>query len=116
LRRLADFFNIVYDPDPSADGPITISRVEYDEVCAQLEEAKVPLRADREAAWLSFKGWRINYDTVLLNLARMVEAPIAPWTSDRSPLTEHERWTLRRSITPRRSTRARRWRRPQRPS
>lgn len=116
LRRLADFFNIPYDPEPSPDDAITISRVEYDEVCAKLEEAKVPLKDDREAAWLSFKGWRINYDTVLLNLARMVEAPIAPWTSDRSPLTEHEQWTLRRSITPRRSTRSRRWRRPERPS
>jgi len=116
LRRLADFFNIRYDPDPSPDDPITISRLEYDEACAKLEAAEVPVRADREAAWRSFKGWRVNYDTVLLNLARMVEAPIAPWTSDRSPLTEQERWTLRRSITPRRSTRSRWWRRRERPS
>jgi hypothetical protein len=116
LRRLADFFNIRYDPNPNPDDPITITRVEYDEACTKLEEAEVPLVADRDAAWRSFQGWRVNYDTVLLNLARMVEAPIAPWTSDRSPLAQQQRWTLRGSITPRRSTGGRRWRRRARPS
>ena len=36
-------------------------------------------------AWEAWKGWRVNYDTVLLNLARLVEAPPTPWVSDRSP-------------------------------
>jgi hypothetical protein len=111
LRRLADFFNVPYDADPSADDPITISRPEYDEACRLLEEAGLPLLTDREAAWRSFKGWRINYDTVLLNLARMVEAPIAPWSSDRSPLDRHQQWTLRSQITGRQPTDDRWWRR-----
>ena len=42
--------------------------------------------ADREQAWEAWRGWRVNYDTVLLNLARLVEAPPTPWVSDRSPL------------------------------
>ncbi|MDQ1355959.1 MAG: hypothetical protein QOF20_2717 [Acidimicrobiaceae bacterium] len=108
LRRLADFFNVAHDPDPGADDAVTISRAEYDEACRLLGEAGLPLRADREAAWQSFKGWRVNYDTVLLNLARMVEAPIAPWTSDRSPVSRQHQWTLRRSISLRRPTGSRR--------
>jgi hypothetical protein len=104
LRRLADFFNVPNDPDPTPDDPITISRSEYDEACSTLEEAGLPLKEDREAAWQSFKGWRVNYDTVVLNLARMVEAPIAPWTSDRSPLARQQQWTLRNSVTLRRPT------------
>jgi hypothetical protein len=111
LRRLADFFNVPHDRDPGPDDPITISRPEYDDACQLLAEAGVPLKEDREAAWQSFKGWRVNYDVVVLNLARMIEAPIAPWTSDRSPLTKQQQWTLRHSITLRRTTDSRRWRR-----
>ena len=111
LRRLADFFNVPHDPDPSPDDAITISRTEYDEACQKLADVGMPLREDRDAAWQSFKGWRVNYDTVLLNLARMMEAPIAPWSSDRSPLTRENQWTLRRQMFARRSTTSRRWRR-----
>lgn len=44
------------------------------------------LEPDRDDAWKAFAGWRVNCDTVLLNLARFVEAPPALWISDRSPL------------------------------
>jgi hypothetical protein len=53
---------------------------------AQLEAAGVPLVPDRDQAWLDWRGWRVNYDTVLLGLARRVEAPLVPWISDRSPI------------------------------
>ncbi len=114
LRRLADFFNVPHLPDPSPDDPITIGRGEYDEACQKLADAGMPLVADREAAWQSFTGWRVNYDTVILNLARMVEAPLAPWSSDRSPLSRQLQWTLRNSVTLRRATDSRRWLRRER--
>ena len=43
----------------------------------------VPVRSDREKAWRDFAGWRVNYDTVLLQLAALVFAPEARWVSDR---------------------------------
>jgi hypothetical protein len=46
--------------------------------------AGIPVRADRDAAWLDFNGWRVNYDLPLLGLAGFVMAPYAPWSSDRS--------------------------------
>jgi hypothetical protein len=98
LRRIAGYFDIPFDPDPRPDAPITISRFEYDEACRELAQAGVPLRADLDAAWRSFAGWRVNYDTPLLDLARLTEAPIAPWTSDRSPVTDGRAWTLARAI------------------
>ena len=52
----------------------------------EMAAAGIPLLADRNAAWEAWRGWRVNYDTVLLNLARLVEAPPAPWVSDRSPV------------------------------
>jgi hypothetical protein len=45
----------------------------------------VPLRADRDRAWRDFSGWRVNYDTVLIQLCSLVMAPPAKWSSDRIP-------------------------------
>jgi hypothetical protein len=86
LRRIATFFGFVFDPDPRPDDPISITRQEFDRVCDRLAEAGVPLKRDRDQAWRDFAGWRVNYDTVLLELASLTEAPPAPWTSDRSPI------------------------------
>ena len=84
LRRIADFFRISYDPAPTRDDPISVSRQEFDAACAELAAGSVPLKTDREQAWLDFKGWRVNYDTALLALAALTLAPYAPWSSDRS--------------------------------
>ena len=88
LRRIADVYRIAYDPDPAPDSPITISRSEWDAAMAEMEAAGMPLVQNREKAWIAWKGWRANYDVVLLRLARLVEAPPAPWVSDRSPMGE----------------------------
>jgi hypothetical protein len=85
LRRIADFFGIPYDPDPAPDDPISVAREEFDAALDRLAAEGVPLVEDREAAWRSFRGWRVNYDTVLITLATLVMAPYAPWSSDRSP-------------------------------
>jgi hypothetical protein len=86
LRRIATFFGFVFDPDPRPDDPISITRQEYEQVCLRLAAAGVPLRRDGDQAWRDFAGWRVNYDTVLLELAALTQAPPAPWTSDRSPI------------------------------
>jgi hypothetical protein len=85
LRRVADFFQIPYDPAPAPDGPISVSRAEFDEVLAELEAEGIPLVADRDQAWRDFAGWRVNYDEVLVQLCGLVMAPPALWSSDRMP-------------------------------
>ena len=88
LRRIADYFGIPYDPDPQATDPITVARDEFDEAYDRLAAAGVKLKPDRDQAWRDFSGWRVNYDVPLVNLAGLVMAPYAPWSSDRSaPLT-----------------------------
>jgi hypothetical protein len=84
LRRIADFFGIPYDANPKRGDPICIGRDEYEEGCARLEAAGVPLKPDRDETWLDFAGWRVNYDTSLVALAGLTMAPYAPWSSDRS--------------------------------
>lgn len=89
LQNIGAFFDLNFDSNPTAGDPISVTREEFDEVYKQLEERGVPLIVDREQAWLDFAGWRVNYDTVLLQLASITYAPYAPWTSDRSPLLQN---------------------------
>jgi hypothetical protein len=95
LRRISDFYGIAYDSDPQPGDPIAISRAEYDAVVDRLAEVGLPVKEDRDQAWLDFSGWRVNYDTPLLSLAELTVAPYAPWTSDRSALG-HEELRVRR--------------------
>lgn len=83
LRRIADYFGISYEADPGPGSPITVSRAEFDAMTEELAAAGLPVREDREQAWRDFCGWRVNYDTVLVALAKMVLAPEARWSSDR---------------------------------
>jgi hypothetical protein len=85
LRRIADFFKINYNPDPAyPDDPISITPEEFEQACKRMAEQDIPLKANREQAWRDFAGWRVNYDQVLLALARLTMAPPAPWSSDRA--------------------------------
>jgi len=84
LRRIAGYFGVEYDPNPRQGDPVAILREEFDEACDRLAAAGVPLKPDRDQAWLDFAGWRVNYDTVLIALAALTGAPYAPWSSDRS--------------------------------
>ena len=93
LRRIAGYFAIPYDPDPSPDDPISIDRSEFDAAYDELASFGVPVRPDRESAWRDYRGWRVNYDAVLIGLAALTMAPYAPWVSDRS--TTYRRPPLR---------------------
>ena len=84
LRRIADYFAIPFDDDPDPDDPISIDRSEFDAAYEELASFGVPVRPQREQCWRDFKGWRVNYDAVLIALAGLTAAPYAPWSSDRS--------------------------------
>jgi hypothetical protein len=98
MRRIADFFDVEFDPNPAPDDPISIQREEFDAACDRLVAVGVPLKSDREQAWRDFAGWRVNYDTALLSLAALTQAPPAPWTADRSPVVGGLRQASRRRI------------------
>lgn len=84
LRRVADFFGIRYDPEPKRGDPIAVTREEWDQACAYLEEGGVPVKQDRDEAFLDFAGWRVNYEAVLLALCAITMAPPAVWSGDRA--------------------------------
>lgn len=86
LRRIADQFDVAYDPDPRPGDPISVTREEFDHAYQTMAQAGVPLKANRDEAWRNWAGWRVNYEAALLGLANLTVAPPAPWTSDRSPV------------------------------
>jgi hypothetical protein len=98
LREVAGFFGFDYEDDPAPDDPISVSREEFFEVYENLAAKSVPMKSDRDQVWRDFAGWRVNYDAVLLALAGFVQAPYAPWSSDRSPVKPLTRygWGRRR--------------------
>ncbi len=84
LRRIADSFNVEYDPSPRPDDPISIHLDEFGVLCEELRSAGLPLKRDLDQAWTDFAGWRVNYDAALLGLCGVVMPPEAPWSSDRA--------------------------------
>ena len=85
LRHIADYFNFPYNHDPRyPTDPISVSRAEFYAVWQELADYGIPLKPDIEQAWLDFAGWRVNYDYVLVCLAGLTMAPVAPWSGDRA--------------------------------
>lgn len=85
LRDIATFFGIPHDVDPDPGSPISISKDEFFKVVYErLREENIPVLEDKEACWRAYAGWRVNYDGILIELARLTMAPYALWVSDRS--------------------------------
>ena len=89
LWRIATHIGLDAGPRPPAalvpDGtdavahPITVTRAQWDDARTRMEAAGIPVRADVEASWAEFVGWRARYDRSLVLLAAVTYAPPAPW-------------------------------------
>jgi hypothetical protein len=84
LRRIAEFFDVPFDPQPDPRGPVSVRRHEFDAAYQRLVRADIEVHTDPEQAWADFVAARAQYDEVLLALAALVMAPEAPWSSDRA--------------------------------
>jgi hypothetical protein len=69
------------DPDPNA--AISISYPEFSDAVEMLKALNYPMERAAADAWPHFRGWRVNYDTVALELARALDAPPALWSGGR---------------------------------
>lgn len=84
LRHIADFYQLEYETDVSAETPISILFEEFVRAYQELVDAGLVMRQDVVSAWEDYKGWRANYDAVLLQIAQLTLAPNVKWVSDRS--------------------------------
>jgi hypothetical protein len=89
LRRISDAIGLTYEGDPMPDAPIRLTREEFEQAVALLEDVGFPTERDADAAWPHFRGWRVNYEDLAYRWANRILAPPAPWSGPRRQL--HER-------------------------
>jgi hypothetical protein len=83
LQQIATVMGLPVPDDPDPDGPVTVSFDEFRAATAMLREVGYPIEQTDEEAWPHFRGWRANYDTVAMLMARELDAPPALWTGPR---------------------------------
>ncbi len=83
LRSLADVLRIPYDPDPRPTDPIRLGDGEFGDGFELLVSVGFPIEVGRAEAWRQFKGWRVNYESVVDQLTKLFMPPPAPWLLSR---------------------------------
>jgi hypothetical protein len=83
LEQIAATLRLQVPDDPDPDAPIAVSFDEFRHATAMLRDVGYPIERTDEQAWPHFRGWRANYDTAALLLARQLDAPHALWTGPR---------------------------------
>jgi hypothetical protein len=83
LDQIARIMRLPVTDDPDPDEPISVSFDEFRSATAMLRQVGYVIEVDDEQAWPHFRGWRANYDTAALLLARQLDAPPALWTGSR---------------------------------
>ena len=64
--------------------PINITQQEFEEAYDHFEQAGLPMKPDKQAAWRSFAQLRVQYECQLMTLVRLKKPPRgARWTTDR---------------------------------
>ena len=85
LRELALVEAVPFDSDPDPDTPSGVSIEEFRDACQMLESFGYPVERSVDEAYLHFRGWRANYESVAYELAALIDAVPAPWTGPRRP-------------------------------
>ena len=86
LQKISNLFHITYEPKPIyPDSPISISRSEFEMALERFTDQGLPVKKNRDQAWQDFAGWRVNYDSVLIDLSILTMAPLPTWSSDPAP-------------------------------
>jgi hypothetical protein len=83
LRQLATTLGIPYEEDPRPDAGIRLTREEFDQGIARLEEVGFPMTRTPDEAWPHFQGWRVNYEPIAYRLAYAIDAVPAAWSGPR---------------------------------
>jgi len=83
LRDIAAVARIPFDPDPQPDDPIQLSRAQFDDARRRLVDTGFPTSRPADEAWVHFRGWRVNYESVAYAVADRFDAPPALWSGPR---------------------------------
>jgi len=83
LNRIATTLGLEVDLDPNPEGPIDLTFAEFDRAVTMLEAVGFATERNAEEAWVDFRGWRVNYESVAYRLADRFTVPPAPWSGQR---------------------------------
>jgi hypothetical protein len=83
LNRIATALGWEVDLDPDPEGPINLTFAEFERAVAMLMSVGFATERSAEEAWVDFRGWRVNYETVAYRLADRLTVPPAPWSGQR---------------------------------
>ena len=83
LREIARTMRIPYDPDPSPEDPIQLTKEEFLYGLQRMQAQGYAIERVPDEAWIQFKGWRVNYESIVYALAAKIEAVPAPWSGPR---------------------------------
>jgi hypothetical protein len=75
LAAIGEMFDADSVVDPQPDDPISYGQAEFDAIFERCRNGGIPMVADIDQAWRDFAGWRVNYDSVLNSLLKMVDPP-----------------------------------------
>ncbi len=83
LNRIATMLGWEVDPDPDPEGPIELTLAEFERAVAMLVSVGFATERSAEEAYIDFRGWRVNYESVAYRLADRLTVPPAPWSGQR---------------------------------
>jgi hypothetical protein len=83
MRELANDQGLAVDPDPRPEDPIQLTREDFEEAVAHLQQAGWRPERSPDDAWPHFRGWRVNYEPAAYALAQYLDAPPALWSGPR---------------------------------
>jgi hypothetical protein len=86
LRDLARVVGITFNSDPMPDDPVQLSEENFQDALHHLADVGWPMEREAPDAWIHFRGWRVNYESVAYLLADAVNAPPALWAGPRRNL------------------------------
>jgi hypothetical protein len=84
LRGIADMMQLEYDHDPQPDASLDLTYEEFLEAVDRVRLAGFPMERTAEAAWVHFRGWRVNYESIAYKIADIVIAVPALWSGPRT--------------------------------
>jgi hypothetical protein len=99
MRSLAGALQIPFDADPVPTAGTRLSKQEFADGYSRLEEVHFPMERDLDDAWRHFQGWRVNYESIVDALTRLVMPPPAPWLLPRPGLGTAQ-WPTVRNRSP----------------
>ena len=78
LRDLARVVGSRTTATRNPEDPIQLTEDNFQDALEHLATAGWPMERDAANAWIHFRGWRVNYESVAYRLADAVNAPPGP--------------------------------------